>query len=531
MELEGDKAALAGVCKYLDAQSLVSMQLASKSFREVATNETVWKAIYERDFPYYAERLNKRTGEGSKHVPWYSEYKDRARRERCWRTGELTTKDPVVLRGHAGTIFGAAFLEAPFQSGTIVTGAYVDTSLQGEIKMWLPSRGTTAATAASHVDASAEATVKVDAQKEITKSGVLSLYQLHGTPQISCTTFESGVHILRAEEQNMDGDDLLRMEDDEWRSSVLHKSKHEEKRKRMSRAAGGMEGSALDSDARRSRASSFKRQCWFDDDDDDRRETSYSFRSVLQILGQQAPCTKTFVDKNSKILAIPSYDGAVRLYNLPEYISNPQQNDAIERNNSDESRESQCPTLEPSAVWMDDEEIEVVEHGITRTDKHMPVSALTMSDDCFTMVTGGNDTRVKIWDMKREIITSRLSGHEGWIWNVKPLDPFLQKAMSTATDGYCLQWDMRMEKVAGKINVSAHGPGNTFPVTGVALRGNGWHMAVGSLDKKVYALDCRMMKKMYTIGEHEDRVCRAMMHEDTLMTTGWDHTVRLWEFC
>lgn len=527
MDLEGDKAALAGVCEYLDAQSLASMQLVSKSFREVATNENVWRGVYQRDFPYYAERLKSRTG----RVAWYSAYKDRAQRERCWRTGELTKKDPVVLRGHAGTIFGATFLEAPFQPGTIVTGAYVDTSLQGEIKMWLPSRGTTAANAASHMDASAEA-VKVDAHKEITKSGVLSLYQLHGTSQISCTTFESGVHILRAEEQTVEDDDLLRLEDDEWRSDCLNRSEKEEKRKRISYAASGIDSSAhYNNHNGGAHSSSLTRPSLFGQDDDGRRETSYKFRSVLKILGQQAPCTKTFVDKNSRILAIPSYDGAVRLYNLPEYISNPRQIEANEMNNSDESGGSGCPTLEPSAVWMDDEEIEIVEHGISRMDKHLPVSALTMSDDCFTMMTGGNDTLVKVWDMKKEKITGRLKAHDGWIWNVKPLDPFLQTAMSTATDGYCLQWDLRMEKVAGKINVSAHGPGNVFPVTGVALRGNGWHMAVGSLDKKVYALDCRMMKKMYTVGEHEDRVCRAMMHEDTLMTTGWDHTVRLWEFC
>ena len=524
MDFEGDKAALAGVCTYLDAQSLVNMQLVSKSFKEVATNESLWKHVYMRDFPYYGERLNRQhKGKKDDPVKWSVLYRDRSHRERCWRTGELTRKDPVVLRGHAGTIFGATFLEAPFQSGTIVTGAYLDTSYEGEIKMWLPSRGTTAANAASHVDASTEA-LDVDAEKEITKSGVLSLYQLHGTPQISCTTFESGVHILRAEEQTIDDDDLLALEDDDWRHDAL------DKRKRMSRAGGGR--SSNSNNFHQPGPSHGEHSCLIGDDGDTMRDTSYSFRSVLEILGQQAPCTKTYVDKNSKILAIPSYDGAVRLYRLPEFISNPSEGDAILRrgNTADTSSESRCPTLEPSAVWMDDEEIEIREHGIVRMEKHMPVSALTMSDDCLTMVTGGNDTRVKIWDMTRETIISRLSGHEGWIWNVKPLDPFVQKIMSTATDGFCKQWDTRMEKCIGTINVSANGPGKVFPVTGVALRGNGWHMAVGSLDKNVYAIDCRMMKKMYIIGSHEDRVCRAMMHEDTLMTTGWDHTVRLWEF-
>lgn len=550
MDLGADKAALAGVCSYLDASSLVTMQLVSKACREVATNDMVWKDVYERDFPYYADRLNRKSagtnGSVSGRIPWYSEYKIRAHRELCWRTGRLTRPDPVILRGHAGTIFGATFLERPFRPGTIVTGAYLDTSFQGEIKMWLPSRGTTKENAAYHVDATAER-VKVDAETEVTKSGVLSLYQLHGTPQIACTTFESGVHILRAEEQNIDDEEVLAEEDDEWKRDSLEKRqgyRGKKKRVQLTERVQSSPRHAMyrdDSDDEYTALSgAAKRSCLVEDHDDMRHEDhpSYSFRSVLEILGQRAPCTKTFVDKQSKILAIPSYDGAVRLYKLPEFISNPGSYDdssyMTDNNGDDDSRPSQearGPALEPSAVWLDDEELEIHEHGTTRREKHMPVSALTMSDDCQTMLTGGNDMQLKIWDMKQEVITNRLSGHDGWIWNVKSLDPFLHVAMSTATDGFCRQWDTRAGKCIGQINVSAHGPGDVYPVTGVALRGNGWHMAVGSLDKHVYALDCRMMKKMYTIGEHDDRVCRAMMHEDTLMTTGWDHSVRLWEFC
>jgi hypothetical protein len=285
----------------------------------------------------------------------------------------LSSKDPVVLRGHAGTIFGATFLEAPFQPGTIVTGAYLDRSFHGEIKMWLPSRGTTAANAASHTDASAEA-LNVDAEKEIIKSGVLSLYQLHGTPQISCTTFEAGVHILKAEEQTVEEEDITALEDDEWRYSSVHRgSMQEEKRKRRVHAACSPEGSNhlnnnYNNDYQPS-SSTMKRPHLFnnDDDDDNTRAPSYSFHSVLEVLGQQAPCTKTFVDKNSQILAIPSYDGAVRLYQLPEYISNPERNSegSAKQNNAGTSA---CPTLEPSAVWMDNEEIEVREHGNVRME-------------------------------------------------------------------------------------------------------------------------------------------------------------------
>ena len=129
-------------------------------------------------------------------MKWYTEYQNRAHREQCWRTGNLSSP-AVCLRGHRGTVFGAAFLEAPFRPGTIVTGAHLDTTCRGEIRMWLPSRGTEVQGMES---SSTTEPVNVYAKEEVTKAGILSLYQLPGTPPIACTTFESGVHILRAVE-------------------------------------------------------------------------------------------------------------------------------------------------------------------------------------------------------------------------------------------------------------------------------------------------------------------------------------------
>jgi WD40 repeat protein len=59
-------------------------------------------------------------------------------------------------------------------------------------------------------------------------------------------------------------------------------------------------------------------------------------------------------------------------------------------------------------------------------------------------------------------------------------------------------------------------------------------MAVGSFDNTVYVLDTRMMRRLYSVGRHGDKVCRAHLYDkgdsDLLMTTGWDRTVRLWQF-
>jgi len=453
---------------------------------------------FTEDFPYYSRRMQEVA-----QVKWYTEYQNRAHREQCWRTGNLSSP-AVCLRGHRGTVFGAAFLEAPFRPGTIVTGAHLDTTCRGEIRMWLPSRGTEVQGMES---SSTTEPVNVDAKEEVTKAGILSLYQLPGTPQIACTTFESGVHILRAVESTA-VDSLSEGHQEDAGSGTTSRQKRK-----------------VDTMDCLERNFSMNLP-------DDPAISSYKFYPVLECRGQTAPCAKTYIDKRATILAIPSYDGVVRMYKLPEWITNSSLQENIDDPcyDPDGGACNQEPALDPRACLIDDMEINVSEGGGSRLAKQLPVCSLTMSDSSDKMITGGNDMLVKVWDLQRECIVDRLKGHTGWLWNVKSLDPELHVAMSSSTDGFCRKWDIRAGQCVGEINVSAHGPGKVYPVTGVALRGNGWHMAVGSLDKSVYVLDCRMMKRLYCIGKHEDRVCRAMMHEDTLMTTGWDHTVRLWEF-
>ena len=159
-ELAHTKSAVANICRHAATKSdLLNLGAVNKVFHEVASSEHVWDRLYSRDFPYHHVHLLSRWGGvgamaglgGSPDIPWYSEYRKRWHTERCWETGNLTRKAPVILSGHMGCVFGACFLKAPFTPGTICTGAHMEgehTSGQdstGEIKMWLPSRGTTVA--------------------------------------------------------------------------------------------------------------------------------------------------------------------------------------------------------------------------------------------------------------------------------------------------------------------------------------------------------------------------------------------------
>lgn len=171
-ELAHTKSALANICRHAATkEDLLKLSALNKVFHEVALSEHVWDRLYERDFPHDHRRLAVRQGVGasggqgtgsspslllsssllssSPYVPWYTEYRKRWHTERCWETGNLARKTPVILSGHMGCVFGACFLKAPFTPGTICTGANIEGEHStgngqcGEIKMWLPSRGTT----------------------------------------------------------------------------------------------------------------------------------------------------------------------------------------------------------------------------------------------------------------------------------------------------------------------------------------------------------------------------------------------------
>ena len=546
-ELVATKSALAAICRASSSkEDLLSLAAVNKSFHEVAHSEHVWDRLYERDFPYFYGNLVARRrrdrrfvsyddpNDSGVHVPWFTEYKKRHHRERCWQTGNLSRKAPLTLGGHLGCVFGACFLGAPFTPGTICTGAHLDrtsvpaasssssSSSGGEIKMWLPNRGTTIEQVVREYGGSGDEEsnpsvggvqaipegmdVETFTKQEIARAGVLSLYQLPGTAQIACTTWKSGVHILRC------------------------RAVAEEVEQGYGNGDGNGEGKGGNAGRKRMKRDTA--------DQNQRNSKGYSFDAVLEVMGQEAPCSKTFVDKKSRILALPSYDGAVRLYLLPRWITDCGEIAEEEREDGAgkaPKNDNSKPKIHPSSTLYDDAKFEIRgEDGTNTTGTRAPVTALTMSDDCKRMFTGSNDTLVKLWDMEREKIVHRFEGHEGFIWNVKGLDADLNNAVSTSTDGFARRWDLRQRTCAGSINVCAH-PGNVQAVTGVALRGNGYHMAVGSFDSNVYVLDTRMMRRLYSVGRHGDKVCRAHLYDkgdcgDLLMTTGWDRTVRLWQF-
>ncbi len=158
-ELAHTKSALANICRHAPTKSdLLNLGSVNSVFHEVASSEHVWDRLYAQDFPHYHDCLVAQQGVDASaplpYIPWYSEYRSRWHKERCWETGNLTRKAPVILSGHMGCVFGACFLGAPFTQGTICTGAHIhggvglgdrsaaEANSSGEIKMWLPSRGT-----------------------------------------------------------------------------------------------------------------------------------------------------------------------------------------------------------------------------------------------------------------------------------------------------------------------------------------------------------------------------------------------------
>eukprot|EP00744_Colponema_vietnamica_P001007 GILI01001730.1.p1 GENE.GILI01001730.1~~GILI01001730.1.p1 ORF type:complete len:617 (-),score=150.79 GILI01001730.1:220-2070(-) len=78
-------------------------------------------------------------------------------------------------------------------------------------------------------------------------------------------------------------------------------------------------------------------------------------------------------------------------------------------------------------------------------DAHLNgVTALTGTNDCSRLVTGGMDGEVRVWKIGKQIQTMEASmkEHRGRVWSIK-IKSNDAEAVSASSDGSCIVWDLR----------------------------------------------------------------------------------------
>ena len=127
------------------------------------------------------------------------------------------------------------------------------------------------------------------------------------------------------------------------------------------------------------------------------------------------------------------------------------------------------------------------------------VQSLKVSNNGTSVLSGGEDNTVKLWDSKTGRIKKTLKGHSGIVFSVD-FSPDDLMALSGSTDNTLKLWDL----IQGK-SVKTY-RGHTGYVTAVKFFPNGQYALSGSSDKTLRLWDIREGIQIHVFEGHNDAI-------------------------
>jgi len=162
------------------------------------------------------------------------------------------------------------------------------------------------------------------------------------------------------------------------------------------------------------------------------------------------------------------------------------------------------------------------------------------------VASGGNDGEVKVWDVERGRVGTRLRGHRGFVWNVAATGDGFDTFVSGGTDSAVCLWDARAGPrpvACAKLTLPHDRPSSpgvaalSGPVAGLSLHPTLPLVATSTFDGFVRALDLRVLAPAATLGcgggaapELRPRLTRCHASHDLVLAGSFDGTVHAWTF-
>ncbi|QDL11904.1 hypothetical protein DP114_31965 [Brasilonema sennae CENA114] len=157
----------------------------------------------------------------------------------------------------------------------------------------------------------------------------------------------------------------------------------------------------------------------------------------------------------------------------------------------------------------------------TLTGHQGAVNSVAISIDSQTIVSGGNDGTVRLWDSKGKLLYT-LTGHQGAV-NSVAISTDGQTIVSGGNDGAVRLWDSKGNQLPTLT-------GHQGAVNSVAISIDSQTIVSGGEDGTVRLWDSKG-KPLYTLTGHQGLVNSVAISTDgqTIVSGGEDGTVRLWD--
>ncbi|KAI8149839.1 WD40-repeat-containing domain protein [Fennellomyces sp. T-0311] len=162
-------------------------------------------------------------------------------------------------------------------------------------------------------------------------------------------------------------------------------------------------------------------------------------------------------------------------------------------------------------------------------DGDLYIRSVCFSPDGQYLATGAEDKQIRIWDIQKGLIRSRLRGHEQDIYSLD-FSRDGRIVVSGSGDRTVRIWSMVEDKCMHTLQITD--PDQKDPgVTSVAVSPDGRLVAAGSLDKMVRVWDVQTGQALERLEGHKDSVYSVAFMPDgrQLVSGSLDKTLKLWE--
>jgi len=152
------------------------------------------------------------------------------------------------------------------------------------------------------------------------------------------------------------------------------------------------------------------------------------------------------------------------------------------------------------------------------------VRAVSLNAENNLVLSGSEDTTVKLWDLTSGEVLLTLTGHTDAVQTVT-FAPDVRSAISGSNDSSIIVWNLNPKKVVKTL------AGHSAPVHSVVVSANGKFILSGSADKTVVLWDFKTGKKLKTLKAHEGAVAAVAISADgSVAASGsFDKIIVVWD--